>query len=642
MATPDLITQDDDLLAAAFEVAGVGVCFVDERGCFLRVNPKFCEMLGYAVEDLIGEHWTIAAPPGIADIAGRFFGALLKNSPNVPSEWEIKRKDGSILAALVTFRTIGRPAGGRIVVITFTDIQARKATENEVQQLNRELERRVVARTIELSDKIMALERAEEQYRNVVNNVAEGIMIVQDARLVFANPRVSQLTGHPFEELYARPFVEFVHPEDREFTLDRYQRRLRGENVPAHYSFRLRHRDGRTVWVDISIVMIEWAGRVATLSFITDITPRKQLEESLRKSLAEREAILQSTLVGITFSVDRWHRWCNRKFAQMLGYEPEELIGQPSSLHFPDEASWAALGAAAYPLLAEGKAYSGEHALRCKDGSIIWCDLYGIGVEPGNPQSGSIWTVLDITERRRAQEDMRLALAKQKELAELKSRFVSMTSHEFRTPLAAIQSSAELLRDYGERLPQSERAELVEIIVVSVRRMTQMLDNVLAIGRAEAEKLDFKPAPVDLRQLCRDIVADTERAADPHAAAIRVDMRGCTDGLLLDEKLMRHILGNLLSNGLKYSPQGGEVLLEVDCGERETVFAVSDHGIGIPADDLPHLFDAFHRARNVGSITGTGLGLAIVQRCVRLHGGEISVRSAVGEGTRFTVALPRR
>jgi signal transduction histidine kinase len=272
---------------------------------------------------------------------------------------------------------------------------------------------------------------------------------------------------------------------------------------------------------------------------------------------------------------------------------------------------------------------------------VFWAQIHGGSVEPGHPERGTIWSVVDVTERRRAQEDMRRALEKQRELADLKSRFVSMTSHEFRTPLAAIQSSAELLRDYWPRLPEDERAELVGIISASVRRMSGMLDNVLAIGKADAEKLEFNPQPLDLRAFCGAVVEEVQRAAEAPAAAqvqVRVAVESCV--VQADEKLLRHILGNLLGNALKYSA-GGAVHFEVDCRPESVAFTVADRGIGIPEDDLPHLFEAFHRARNVGAITGTGLGLAIVKRCVDLHGGTIEVESRVGDGTRFVVTLPR-
>ena len=219
-----------------------------------------------------------------------------------------------------------------------------------------------------------------------------------------------------------------------------------------------------------------------------------------------------------------------------------------------------------------------------------------------------------------------------------------MTSHEFRTPLAAIFSSAQLLRRYGARLQEPEKEELYASIEAGVKRMTAMLDNVLEFGRAQTGRLEFAPRDLDLRTLCEDIVAEQRRAQQAAAGAqpvIEFDWQLPGSGARVDESLVRRILGNLLSNAVKYSPAGGRVRLAVTRTDANLRLVVEDEGIGIPAEDLPRLFGTFHRARNVGAIAGTGLGLAIVKRAVECHGGIIEVASTPGRGSRFSVALPQ-
>ncbi len=252
--------------------------------------------------------------------------------------------------------------------------------------------------------------------------------------------------------------------------------------------------------------------------------------------------------------------------------------------------------------------------------------------------------IRDITQRRMADEEIRTSLEKQKELNQLKSRFVSMASHEFRTPLATILSSSDLLAHYYARLPTAERAELFGSIALAVKRMTKMLEDILVIGKDEEERIECRPTPMALDTLCEAMVQEqrTELSgAGPMKHTVDLRIGGGAVHADFDEKLMRHIFGNLLSNAIKYSPSGGVVRFDVDCGEDHFTFDVSDEGIGIPENDLPRLFETFHRATNVGNIVGTGLGLAIVKRSVDLHGGTISVRSALGKGTVFTVRLPR-
>jgi signal transduction histidine kinase len=169
--------------------------------------------------------------------------------------------------------------------------------------------------------------------------------------------------------------------------------------------------------------------------------------------------------------------------------------------------------------------------------------------------------------------------------------------------------------------------------------MTLMLDRILLIGKAEAEMLEFSPKPLDLRLLLEELVKEASLQHPAATSPIVLDWQLGAAERLFDEKLCRHIFSNLLSNALKYSPDGGAVVLRANTVDGRTVFEIQDQGIGIPADELHHLFDSFHRASNVGAIAGTGLGLSIVKKSVELHGGSITVASTIGRGTCFTVVL---
>ncbi|MBI5277054.1 MAG: PAS domain S-box protein [Burkholderiales bacterium] len=402
--------------------------------------------------------------------------------------------------------------------------------------------------------------------------------------------------------------------------------------------------DGTLIWASLSGKAVNRADlSQGTVWVIMDITQRKELEERLQKTMSEREAILNNALVGIVLSVNRRHEWVNEKFAQMLGYPRQVLIGQASDYIHPDRESWERFGVEARQALIDSGTYACEMRIKRRNGELFWVQMGGSCVRPNDPDSGVIWTFLDITGRKKSESEIRGALEQQKSLNELRSRFVAMTSHEFRTPLAAILSAEELLRHYGDRLAQPERLEVLDSISTGVQRMSRMMDRVLLLGRADAQMLDFKPARVDLPALCRQLV-DEARAEDKAGRCEVVTDWGAGVGSgTYDEKLLRHVFGNLLSNAIKYSPEGGQVRFSVrrDGGD-DMVFQVSDQGIGIPADEVPHLFESFHRASNVGAIPGTGLGLAIVKNAVEMHGGTIHVDSQLGEGTTFTVRVPHR
>jgi signal transduction histidine kinase len=251
----------------------------------------------------------------------------------------------------------------------------------------------------------------------------------------------------------------------------------------------------------------------------------------------------------------------------------------------------------------------------------------------------------DITEQKQRAVEISNALQKERELGELKSSFVAMTSHEFRTPLATIQSSAELLQRYQHKLSADKQVIHLQRIQMAVERMTQMLNDILIISEVEAGKLEFHPQPLNLVKFCRDLVEELQLSAKKQQLIIFTHQGDCQEQLpsgeyQLDEKLLRQILSNLLSNALKYSPADSTVQFNLSLLNNKAIFRVEDQGIGIPSEDLSRLFESFQRATNVGTIQGTGLGLAIVKQCVNLHGGEITVESKVNQGTTFTVKLP--
>lgn len=238
------------------------------------------------------------------------------------------------------------------------------------------------------------------------------------------------------------------------------------------------------------------------------------------------------------------------------------------------------------------------------------------------------------------EEDSRRTLARERELTEMKLRFVSMASHEFRTPLAMILSAADLLRDYDTRLPIDERREMLDDIHGAVWRLTQLLDEVLTLSKADAGRLEFNPRPVPVLAFCRGLLAERAKACG-ESHMLHFDHPETDQSRNIDEKLLRLTLDNLLANAVRYSPAGSTVRLRVRFEPEVTVFEVADQGIGIPESDLPRIFETFFRASNVGCTPGTGLGLAIVERALRRHQGSITCHSRLGSGTSMRFVLPR-
>ncbi|MGB3692096.1 MAG: hybrid sensor histidine kinase/response regulator [Spirulinaceae cyanobacterium] len=249
----------------------------------------------------------------------------------------------------------------------------------------------------------------------------------------------------------------------------------------------------------------------------------------------------------------------------------------------------------------------------------------------------------EISRRQQAEQELIEALDKERELNQLKSHFIAMTSHQFRTPLTTILGSMELLQCYSDRLSLEKRKNHFSRIRNNVKHMTQMLDDILLIGQDEAEGLKFNPTPTNVVDFCQDVVANFQDDSDDQSSIIFTHQGIYTENdsnwPLLDQKILHHVLDNLLSNALKYSPPTSQVDLVLECQEKQLVFRVKDRGMGIPFSDQKHLFEPFYRASNTDTVHGTGLGLTIVKKAVDLHGGTITFESDPNLGTTFTVMI---
>jgi signal transduction histidine kinase len=213
-----------------------------------------------------------------------------------------------------------------------------------------------------------------------------------------------------------------------------------------------------------------------------------------------------------------------------------------------------------------------------------------------------------------------------------------MISHEFRTPLATIQSSSDLLERYNERLTEEQKTEHLHKIQGQVQNLTTMLEDILTVSRSETLELEFNPEWIDLESLCQEVVTNMRMIADQHT--ILLSIKGVASHVFLDPKLMQQVVTNLLSNAIKYSSPGSNVWVGLSRDQDGITIRVQDEGIGIPEKDKKYLFEVYHRANNVKAVAGTGLGLAIVKRAVERHNGTIAVESKIGIGTTFTLQLP--
>lgn len=382
------------------------------------------------------------------------------------------------------------------------------------------------------------------------------------------------------------------------------------------------------------------------ITFVTgygiNISKLKKKEHELMLSEYKHGKLLtQLNEVVFRLTHSREIEFLNPAWTKILGYNTEDCLGKSLTQFIIPVDLKVMLDA--IDNVISGKMSTANHVIgfTAKDGKVKWLNVYMAKTEKSIQLA--LWgTLTDITERQLAEQELLKTLQKEKELNELKSSFVNMVSHEFRTPMAGILSSVELLEIMDEQLAnpvKSKSAYYYELIKNQVSRMTGLMDNVLMLGRIEVGKNQFTPSEVLLSNLCRDIIH--QNFAHPsRVCRIVVTVTGKEKTLQLDSNLIKHILINLLSNALKYSPKDTSPQLKLVFGKKNTIIQVIDNGIGIPKGEMKKLFSSFFRASNTGNIEGTGLGLVVVKYFVELHGGTIKVQSKPGEGTIFTVIIP--
>jgi PAS domain S-box-containing protein len=319
--------------------------------------------------------------------------------------------------------------------------------------------------------------------------------------------------------------------------------------------------------------------------------------------------------------------WCISSEQTLIGKNLSELLLSPTeSARLMEE-------------LRQQTSAQGELVVAAWDGRQMVLQYAANQVVDGDGQLLCLMlTFIDITEQKQ-NEVLRLELERERELREVKSRFVSLLVHDFRNPLTSLQMGLSFIDKYYERLTPVQVREKVRAALQQSRQMNQLIDDALVIGKMDHVSNLFAPEDINLVDFCRVIFEEFEQSIDSSQHSLSFAANLPRFVYPADRALLRRAVINLLSNAVKYSPTGGAVQLSLTM-EDQLMIRVSDHGIGIPAVDRKYVFDGFHRASNVGAIQGTGLGLATVKQVVDIHGGSIECESELNRGTTFTIKFP--
>jgi len=434
-----------------------------------------------------------------------------------------------------------------------------------------------------------------------------------------------------------------------------YDRALTGVQIREETYYN--NPDGTITYYEIRInPILDDAGLVKGVAcFATDITERHHFQAKIKEELERYETLTLATNDAVwDWNIITDHIKWNKNIETLFGYSisvAESIPGMKwmSSCLHPEDVQRVSNE---FNALTRSKSdiWSSYFRLKCNDASykyvhnrayIFYTDSLPVRL------IGAIQDVNELTENRIGLErkveertlELRKALDKEKELMEVKNKFVSMVSHEFRTPLAAISMTGEFLSRYKDRLTDEQLIQKTQVIEKQVAHMTHLLDDILTIGKSEAGRIKVHRTRFSASEFFSNLVHEVEVATN-HTHQINVTMNFLHDQIMLDEKLLRNILINLLTNAIKFSFGKSSVDLGLAGEAGKLIIEVRDYGIGIEETDLKNLFVAFSRGTNVGTIQGTGLGLSIIKKAMDLLDGKIEVTSTIGEGTRFKLTFP--
>ncbi len=594
---------------------------------FTYVGPQAVDLLGYPLEDWLAEDfWPDHIHPDDRAEAIGFCEAASARGEDHEFEYRMAAADGRVvwLRDLVTVVSEeGTPTRLRGFMV---DLTARKEAEEARRQ-------------------------SEAKFRNLIEGSIQGIFIVdKDWKPRFVNQAAAEIFGyHDGDEILAMATVTpLLAAEERERLRGFKDARLRGEDPPSEYEFRGLRKDGSEIWLRNLSRVVDWEGERAVQVTFVDITERKRRDRELAQQSARLQTILDNVDEGISLVDGDLNTVVhNRRFFELLDFPPERF--RPGS-PFEDFIRYNAARGEYGPGDVEGQVRERvELARRFEAHRFERTRPDGTAIEiRGNPTPGGgfVTTYADVTARKQAER----ALHEAKEEAELanrsKTEFLANMSHELRTPLNAIIGFAELMGSqvYGP-LGAEKYLEYARDIRESGLHLLELINDILDFSKAEAGRQGLRETTVDLAQAVESCVRQVLDRARESGIQISREVPQDLPALWADERMVKQILLNLLANAVKFTPDGGDVSLEVKVDEAGALaIVVSDSGIGIAPEDIAIALAPFGQVESSFSRKhkGTGLGLPLSQTLVELNGGNLELESKIDVGTRVTVQFPPR
>ena len=495
------------------------------------------------------------------------------------------------------------------------------------------------------------LKQSEEEYKLLFENnpVPMWAYDIKTQRILMVNASATLYYGISRDEFSGLTIQDILPPEGVRESLETNCLHKTGP-------WRYKRKDNSVLYTEIVSHDITLGGIESRIVAVYDVTERTKVEGYLRLLESVITNANDAVLVTEAQSIDAEGPcivYVNEAFTTMTGYTAEEVVGKTPRILQGPKTDRSELTRIREALLRQ-ETIEVEIINYKRNGDEYWANFTIVPVEDKEGILTHFVAIQrDVTARKRQEEmireklerqvkertwELNEALSKEKELVELKSKFVAIASHEFRTPLATINFAANYMRDYLDKLQPSDIVKKLESIEKQVKHMTFLLDDVLTLGKSESGKTTVVARKIDIHDFFKKIVEEVLYSTkSTHTVMFTFDSE--LREVKIDEKLLRNVFINLLSNAIKFSPESSEVSLSVRAENNQLRISVRDKGVGIPANEFDKIFDPFHRGSNAGAIQGSGLGLSIVKKAVELLEGELNFKSEIGKGSEFTVDL---
>lgn len=496
--------------------------------------------------------------------------------------------------------------------------------------------------TTQTNNLIKKVSAQEEKYQYVVENIHD-VIFQTDAvgNWTFLNKAWTDIFQYTVDESLNTPFYSYLHPDDVRKNELLFEPLINRKKKFCRHVIRYITKAGKVRWIKVFATLLinedgEIIGTTGTLRDITDEKVNAHFNELLLNNVRDLICI---------HNQDGTYLFVSPSIEDLTGFKPHELIGKsPYDFFHPDDLELVKDRHQEILSTQDDCTYISYRFLK-KNGDYVWVESNSkIFFDEYEIENRIITSTHEIQERKLAEESMMKALQKEKELNELKSRFVAMTTHEFKTPLSTISSSADIIEMYAERNLNADTENIikqVKNINVEVLRMTNMMDASLFLGKIEANKTEVNKEEIDLVSLVQYII-DRQVRHQKDKRKLYFELRGTVKKVFADAQHLEHILDNLISNAFKYSLNKPSPALILTFNENNFTIDIIDYGLGIPQNQHKKVYSSFFRGDNVRNIKGTGLGLLIVYNLVKMNGGKITFESEENQGTTFTLEFPYR